>query len=274
MLAIAGISLSLLLSLSDGADGVVEASTLARRMVYAGSDFCHSSVCDECNPDGIHCSQCKSGLFTPEWDQACVSCSDTHANCAACCTGAGCVDCQDGYHYDNGNCVEVPQCGDYYGGYYQPCAECNYDGGFCETCSAGWWKLTWDGFCEHCLYIYHCNECGSYVGCTDCGVGFQVVFDPSVGYNRCQEIPQCIYGCGNCNEAGGFCDACDANHYKHVWNGFCHDCYYISNCAECGDYTGCVQCDAGYHTYWNGAANEHLCAPNAGGAGADDDDDV
>ena len=64
--------------------------------------------------------------------------------------------------------------------------------------------------------------------------------------------------CADCQSWG--CPTCDNGYYKMGNFQRCQSCTdNYPNCAMCGDWNGCTECNAGYTLQWSADCNDQIC---------------
>ncbi|OMJ68866.1 hypothetical protein SteCoe_33558 [Stentor coeruleus] len=196
------------------------------------SDFWNGSQCEPC-------------------DKACLKCNNN--------TNANCLQCSDGYIYNDNICVDPNiTCPDYYYNSFGLCLPCSnncvkcFDSTTCIKCEFSYSLI--NGICQNCL-DFSC-QCGDKCEQCDNGVCLKcienVFLKNGICVDQCSEgdvidngICYCQDKCVIC--ANDTCVHCVTGYVPE--NGKCVSC--PENCFDCVTSNSCSQCIDGFYFYIN-----------------------
>lgn len=142
---------------------------------------------------GDLCDSCKSGYFEEIKNAETVKCSECHLSCKTTCFksgAAGCVDCKDGWTFNEGKCSDIDECA-------SDSSVCNSDTEFCENSEGSY-------SCRKCNQA--CKKCtGTGASqCVECNDGYEKSADECIDINECERDVN-ICGQHKCeNKAGSY----------------------------------------------------------------------
>jgi len=133
--------------------------------------------------NGESCGQCSSGFFEESKSENSLKCTACHKSCKSTCLKSGsdgCIDCKDGWTFEDGGCKDINECLD--------ASTCDESSEFCDNSEGSF-------MCKKC--DSSCNKCtGRGAGdCIECREGFTRDEE-----KKCVDIDECAQNDALCGD--------------------------------------------------------------------------